>query len=63
MQHLPLDPIIIPDSLDGGVEGLAGLEVDTHDVAIRLLVLDSVHAHTQVRSVTRLRWGTQVATE
>ena len=39
MEHLPLDPIIVPYALDDGVVGLARLQIDTNCVAVRLLLL------------------------
>ena len=39
MQHLPLHPVVVPDPLHRRVERLAGLEIETDRVTIRLLVL------------------------
>ena len=41
MQHLPLDTVIIPDALDGGIDGLAGLQVKANDVPFRLFLLNA----------------------
>ena len=38
MNHLPLDPIIVPDTLSDGIHWLARLQVEP-DGRIRLLVL------------------------
>lgn len=39
MQHLPLDPIIIPNALDGGIDGLPSLQIQPYDVAFGLFLL------------------------
>jgi hypothetical protein len=39
MQHLSLHPIIIPDTFNGRIERLAGLQIQANDVTLRLLVL------------------------
>lgn len=39
MQHLPLDPIIIPNALDGRIDGLPSLQIQPYDVAFGLLLL------------------------
>jgi hypothetical protein len=40
VQHLALDAVVVPDALDGRVKGLAGLQVQTDDVALGAFVLD-----------------------
>lgn len=39
MKHLPLDPVVVPDALDGRVEWLSGLQVETDNVSLSLLLL------------------------
>ena len=39
MKHLPLDPVVIPDALDGRVKWLSGLQIEADDVSFSLLLL------------------------
>ena len=57
MQHLPLDPVVIPDTLHSRVEGLSRLQVNTDCIALRLFVLNemSVNRSTLLRASTNLQ--------
>jgi hypothetical protein len=40
VQHLPLHPVVIPDALNSRIKGLAGLQIDTDNIAFCLFVLE-----------------------
>ena len=40
MQHLSLDTVVVPDTLNSRIEGFTGLKVDADRVSVGLLLLD-----------------------
>lgn len=43
VQHLPLHLIVIPDALNSRIEWLAGLQINTDNIAFSLFVLENMH--------------------
>lgn len=41
MEHLPLDPVVIPNTFDSGIKWFAGFKVNADGVALRLFILGS----------------------
>jgi hypothetical protein len=39
VNHVPLDPVVVPDTLNGRVAGFTRLQIETDDIAISRLVL------------------------